>query len=133
MQPLKETKGKKARGDRARVAQHAVRDFLAGHLGTAPQKLTVVLSDNLILVRAFRPFPAAEALVLSNHVNDTLYHQYYERLFHSSRDVLKQHLAGRLKCDIQQVHHVLHADAQELDVIITLNHSSANVTEEHIQ
>jgi uncharacterized protein YbcI len=119
--------------DRAHVVQRAVGDFLAAYLGVEPKKMTTVFSDNMLLVRAFRPFPEAEALVLSNHENDALYHQYYERLFQSSREILEQNLAGSLNCGIQQIHHVLNADAQELDIIITLNHSPAKITEEYTQ
>lgn len=110
------------------AAEQTVRSFLANHLGADPKSTTVVLADNTILVRAFRPFPEAEAVVLSNHVNDDLYHRYYDRLLAASYETLKRNLAGSLHREIAQIHHVLNPDAQELDVIITMNTSRSNTT-----
>lgn len=126
MEPIQSTTGRPQEDHRTATAERVVTHFLCDFLGSEPRKTSVVVSGNMILVRAFQPFPEAEATVLSGHTNDALYHEYYSRLFRASSGILKQDLGRSLQCEIQHVEHILNADAQELDIVITLNHSHLN-------
>ena len=107
------------------IAEQTVQRFLSTHLGANPEKTTAIVADDMIFVRAFRPFPEAEALVLSNHVNDALFQQYYDRLLTGSMDALRRDLAGTLQCGIAQIQHILNVDAQELNILVRIDTSSA--------
>ena len=101
-------------------------NLLTSLFGHAPRRITTIFAQNMILVRAFHPFPEAEAKMVSSRIHDSLSRQYYDRLFSVSDGVLKAELSNALGCGIRQIHHVLNPDGQELDIIIYLNHSSAN-------
>ena len=111
---------------RAAVVEHTMEDFLTNLLGNAPRRITALIDQNVILVRAFHPFPEAQARMVSSHVDDSLCQQYYDGLFKVSDVMLKNELSKILGCAIQQIHHVLDPNAQELDIMIYFNHSSAN-------
>lgn len=110
----------------AAAVRHMMEGFLTDLLGNAPKQITAIFVQNMILVRAFQPFPEAEARMVSNRNNDSLCQQYYDGLFGVSEPILKEELSRILGCGIQQIHHVLDPNAQELDIMIHFNHSSAN-------
>lgn len=126
MEPILNTADHPQEDHRTAAAERVVTRFLCGFLGSEPRKTSVVVAGNMILVRAFQPFPKAESAVLRGHVNDPLYHEYYSRLFRASSESLKQDLRKSLRCEVQRVEHILNADAQELDIVVTLNPSPLN-------
>lgn len=110
----------------AATVRRTMESLLTGLFGRAPRQITTIFAQNMILVRAFHPFPEAEARMVSSRVHESLSRQYYDRLFSVSDGMLKAELSSVVGCGIQQIHHVLNPNAQELDIIIYLNHSSAN-------
>jgi uncharacterized protein YbcI len=114
------------RNSQAAAVRHTMEGFLTELLGNAPKRITAVFVQNMILIRAFQPFPEAEARMVSNRKNDSLCQKYYDGLFGVSEPVLREELSRILGCGIQQIRHVLDPNAQELDIMIHFNHSSAN-------
>jgi uncharacterized protein YbcI len=125
MLPLATISDNNAENPHAAAVRHTMESFLTDLLGSAPKKITTIVVQNMILVRAFQPFPEAEARMVSNRNNDSLCQQYYDGLFSVSEPILKEELSRILGCGIQQIHHVLDPNAQELDIMIHFNRSSA--------
>lgn len=108
------------------VVRYTMERLLTALLGIAPRQITTFFAQNMILVRVFHPFSEAEARMVSSRTHDSLCRQYYDRLFSVSDRTLKAELSRVLGCGIENIHHVLNPDAEELDIIICLNRSSAN-------
>jgi hypothetical protein len=126
MQPFMKTPAAISNNADAANVSRTMEGFLARVFGNAPRHITTIVAHNMILVRVCHSFPEAEARMLSNRLYDSLLRQYYDCLFSVSESMLKSELANVLCCGIQQIHHVLNPIAQELDIIIYLDFSSAD-------
>jgi uncharacterized protein YbcI len=126
MQPFMKTQAESVNNTDVATVRRTMEGLLIGLFGHAPRQITTIFAQNMILVRAFHPFPEAEAKMVSSRTHDSLCQQYYDRLFRVSDAMMKAELSTVLGCGIQQIQHVLNPNAQELDIIIFLNLSSAN-------
>lgn len=102
------------------VVAHAMERFLKQLVGIAPKRLTIDFVHELILVRASHMFPRAETTLLSGGTHDALYHRYFRELFRISGAQLKDELSKKLRCKVNQIHHVLDTEERELDIMIHL-------------
>jgi uncharacterized protein YbcI len=126
MQPFMKAQPESVNNADVAMVRRTMESLLASLFGHAPRQITTIFAQNMVFVRAFHPFPEAEAKMVSSRIHDSLSRQYYDRLFSVSDVMFKAELSKVLGCGIQQIHHVLNPNAEELDIIIFLNHSSAN-------
>lgn len=100
--------------------ENVVREFFATQFLEAPRLLRSSYVDGSVHVHGYRPVPPSEMRLLTNPAMRFELKRYYEQLFQTTRQSLKQLLSRSLGRNVSEVECVFDPAQHEFDIVVTL-------------